>query len=200
MNKLYNTVENILLSYNLPNSKEFAKALVDSHVIGGRVNEHLKIGTNKYTTIVKRYFPNKPPLVKIITFILESKGLKLCKYCRSIQPINSFSVGNSSCKSCHNLQQRHYYYSNPETQVQRVRKRERNLDRSLSKIEIQEVFSKCNNKCVVCGYANEQHNIDWGTNLHIDHIIPVAKGGLTSVENSQLLCISCNTSKGAKIL
>jgi hypothetical protein len=33
---------------------------------------------------------------------------------------------------------------------------------------------------------------------HVDHIKPYVKGGLTILENAQLLCASCNTSKGAK--
>ena len=34
--------------------------------------------------------------------------------------------------------------------------------------------------------------------LEIDHIIPLAKGGVTSEENLQTLCWRCNRSKGAK--
>lgn len=44
--------------------------------------------------------------------------------------------------------------------------------------------------CVQCGAE---------VNLHFDHIIPVAKGGATTVENLQILCASCNLSKGARI-
>jgi hypothetical protein len=36
--------------------------------------------------------------------------------------------------------------------------------------------------------------------LEIDHIIPLAKGGITSESNLQTLCWRCNRSKGAKIL
>ena len=103
------------------------------------------------------------------------------------------------CKECHNLQQQRYYYKNPETQIQRVRKRDRNLDRSLTCEEIQYLFEIFNNQCAKCSISNEQHNINWGTNLHIDHILPVSKGGLTTVDNSQLLCVKCNTSKGSRV-
>jgi 5-methylcytosine-specific restriction endonuclease McrA len=35
--------------------------------------------------------------------------------------------------------------------------------------------------------------------LHIDHIIPVAKGGKSVPSNLRVLCSKCNGSKGAKI-
>jgi hypothetical protein len=35
--------------------------------------------------------------------------------------------------------------------------------------------------------------------LEIDHIIPLAKGGITSEDNLQTLCWKCNRSKGAKV-
>lgn len=34
--------------------------------------------------------------------------------------------------------------------------------------------------------------------VEIDHVLPVSKGGTTSFENIQLLCKSCNVSKGTK--
>lgn len=43
-------------------------------------------------------------------------------------------------------------------------------------------------RCVYCGSTDE---------LEIDHIVPFSRGGACSVENSQVLCRSCNASKGA---
>lgn len=36
--------------------------------------------------------------------------------------------------------------------------------------------------------------------LEVDHIIPIAKGGLTQEDNLQTLCWKCNRSKGSKII
>ena len=53
-----------------------------------------------------------------------------------------------------------------------------------------QVWRRDNGKCAQCGSRE---------NLQFDHIVPVSKGGATSVSNLQLLCQSCNLSKGAKI-
>ena len=45
--------------------------------------------------------------------------------------------------------------------------------------------------CAMCGARD---------NLHVDHIVPIAKGGTHGIGNLQVLCSTCNRSKGAKLL
>jgi 5-methylcytosine-specific restriction endonuclease McrA len=52
------------------------------------------------------------------------------------------------------------------------------------------VWERDGGACVQCGDAFE---------LQFDHIIPVALGGATTVENLQVLCGPCNRSKGAEV-
>ena len=54
-----------------------------------------------------------------------------------------------------------------------------------------------NYTCCICG--NSIHN-EPNLLLEIDHIVPVAKGGLTEENNLQTLCWKCNRSKGTKII
>lgn len=54
----------------------------------------------------------------------------------------------------------------------------------------QVVWRRDGGRCVQCGAES---------NLHFDHIIPVARGGATTIENLQILCAQCNLSKGARI-
>ncbi len=51
--------------------------------------------------------------------------------------------------------------------------------------------------CCQCGNSiNAEPNLL----LEVDHIIPIAKGGLTTEDNLQTLCWKCNRSKGAKLV
>ena len=55
-----------------------------------------------------------------------------------------------------------------------------------------EVFFRDGYRCLECGRTN-QDNV-----LHADHIKPVSKGGLTTLENLQTLCSICNHAKWAR--
>lgn len=55
----------------------------------------------------------------------------------------------------------------------------------LIKLELQ------NNKCVYC-------KCDVSISYHVDHIMPLYRGGSNWPDNLQILCPSCNCSKGAK--
>lgn len=50
-------------------------------------------------------------------------------------------------------------------------------------------------RCVVCGRSPATQ---LGLVLHVDHIVPVAKGGKTVFENLRSLCEDCNLGKGAR--
>ena len=51
------------------------------------------------------------------------------------------------------------------------------------------VFERDKYQCQSCGKTNEE------TELNIDHIIPLAKGGSNDISNLQTLCRSCNQKK-----
>ena len=58
------------------------------------------------------------------------------------------------------------------------------------------ILDRDNFTCQLCGNSNKSEP---NLLLEIDHIIPLAKGGITTEDNLQVLCWKCNRSKGAKI-
>ena len=64
--------------------------------------------------------------------------------------------------------------------------------------------------CQICGKKIEMPHLPDGrpylcygygkSPFHIDHIIPVSKGGKTTEKNLQLACAKCNMQKGNRIL
>lgn len=67
------------------------------------------------------------------------------------------------------------------------RRRKTNIPRGLR----HEVFKRDDYTCVECGAKKED-----GATLHVDHKIPVSKGGTDELDNLQTLCSDCNLNKG----
>jgi hypothetical protein len=65
-----------------------------------------------------------------------------------------------------------------------------NQRRTFTREEKMFVYNKANGRCQLCG---KQLNIN---KISVDHIIPLAKGGLNDLDNLQLACSSCNEFKG----
>lgn len=55
-----------------------------------------------------------------------------------------------------------------------------------------DVLKRDHFRCVICG-----RSADDGVILHVDHIIPVSKGGKTEIGNLRTLCEDCNLGKKA---
>ena len=61
----------------------------------------------------------------------------------------------------------------------------------------EKIKERDNYTCCICGNSIQKEP---NLLLEIDHIIPIAKGGLTVEDNLQTLCWKCNRNKGIKIL
>lgn len=70
--------------------------------------------------------------------------------------------------------------------------KEKNIRSITPRIRLK-IFRKDHFRCVKCGRSPATH---LGTILHIDHIVPISKGGKTEMSNLQTLCQDCNLGKG----
>ena len=57
-----------------------------------------------------------------------------------------------------------------------------------------DILERDGRRCRMCGATVED-----GAKLHVDHIIPVSKGGRTEPSNLQVLCSRCNRGKSNKL-
>lgn len=70
------------------------------------------------------------------------------------------------------------------------RKKNKSKRRLISGKKRHAVFARDNYRCQICGATVED-----GAKLHVDHILPVSKGGTNDIRNLQILCEKCNLGK-----
>lgn len=91
-----------------------------------------------------------------------------------------------------------YLKANPE--IGRVHRRKRrallsNAEGSHTQLDVEKLFELQRGKCATCACGLKKK----GENLyHVDHIMPLCKGGGNGPDNLQLLCPRCNLTKQAK--
>jgi len=92
-------------------------------------------------------------------------------------------------KEAENTRSRAYQKSHPEVFAKaRHTRRANRLDNGIFAITSKELKRIQSSPCTHCSST---------TNIHVDHVIPLSKGGRHSIGNLQALCQSCNTSKSA---
>lgn len=150
-------------------------------------------------------------------------GLKYCPKCETARPIADFHKNGktlrSFCKKCENKRSMHNkkstgYYARPEVIAKR------NEDSRLCKrakykfdeeYRIAEII-RCNNRRLLSASASISTS-QWLDTIHafnsecaycgsrkrltMDHVVPVSKGGKTTLDNIIPACTRCNSSKQA---
>lgn len=72
---------------------------------------------------------------------------------------------------------------------------QRKLERAKMSVKLRySILQRDGFRCQICGRGAED-----GVKLHVDHIIPVSKGGKTVENNLRTLCEDCNLGKGARL-
>lgn len=153
---------------------------------------------------------------------------KECPNCHKVLPVGEFQISNglvkTYCLTCTTLLRKAHYSRNKEHEARIAKRyrdenkefvatiyrnyrlqhvdpgrmrsrmrhaRKRNYQGVVEKVDTQLIRTLQQGLCVYCG-------ADLADGYHIDHIMPLSKGGQHTQENVQLLCPSCNLSKGPK--
>ncbi|MCF0142521.1 MAG: HNH endonuclease [Parasporobacterium sp.] len=81
-----------------------------------------------------------------------------------------------------------YFQNRSELELMRLEhKRQRSLINPRLRYD---VMKRDNFRCVLCGRGAAD-----GVKLHVDHLLPIAKGGKTEPDNLRTLCADCNLGK-----
>lgn len=131
--------------------------------------------------------------------LLVESSMRLWAYRKNVVRVESSEPDSLRDQSAEILLTKHYVLRR-ERHYERVRREVEALE-NMEKLEgvsrepIPEsvrlfVWQRDKGQCVKCGSREK---------LEFDHIIPVASGGSSTERNVQLLCESCNRSKGATI-
>jgi len=98
-----------------------------------------------------------------------------------------------------------YYKSERRREVAyraNMKRRSRKHKVDFTPLQRKEILYKYDWTCQSCGCkVHDRRTGNWNTpdKAHLDHIIPISKGGNSEPDNIQVLCRTCNLSKHAKI-
>ncbi len=149
----------------------------------------------------------------------ETAGIAKCAKCREWKPIADFVRGqfgrpHSYCKPCTSLwfherrgtpkDQRKAYvpayrltpeqkHENKRAANHRAHQARRAAGPAPHKFDVGRMICMQDDRCTYCQTA-------LGSKYHIDHMLPIARGGTNALTNLQLLCPKCNMQKGAMTL
>jgi hypothetical protein len=129
--------------------------------------------------------------VDIEKALARSKKWRLQNPEKKVALNKKWRLENLEKKAAHNKKWR---LENPDKVLafnRNYRARKNQAEGSHTAEDVADIISKQNELCFWCNTKLEQ--------IHIDHIIPLIKGGRNDASNLVASCPSCNCSKGAKL-
>lgn len=99
-------------------------------------------------------------------------------------------------KPARDVRRREWRAKNPDkvvAQNNRRRAAKLKVGGSYDSEDISTILRRQKYKCAECGVSVKKRK-----DRHVDHIMPLSLGGKNEASNLQVLCVSCNCSKGAK--
>ncbi|MFE1089560.1 HNH endonuclease [Streptomyces albidoflavus] len=127
--------------------------------------------------------------------------MKRCRLCGRDRPAPEFLAGkakkpSSACSACRRRRaaehRRAYYAKLPADKRHTLTHKRRAESYGVDHVPYSrtEIMARWGHRCAYC----------YGPAAHLDHVIPLSKGGTDTESNMVPACMPCNLSKGAKTL
>ena len=129
--------------------------------------------------------------------LLSEKLVKVCTKCNQRLPTGEFTMTSRgykpSCKSCERKRVREWAIKNPDKEREKsARRRSRGGGRTFDLSVREKLFEKQNGRCFYTGAI-----LDLVT-AHVDHRIPISRGGTNDFSNLALCTADANLLKHNK--
>jgi len=130
---------------------------------------------------------------------IRNDGLKFCRKCSQEKVASRFSPDKTTdgmrvfCKDCNREACRKYQKTHPDIFARKAnRRRAHKRNAFVEDVEPVVLIELDDGICGICGEDVDPFE------YHIDHIIPLSKGGEHSYTNTQIAHPECNLKKGAR--
>lgn len=138
------------------------------------------------------YHKNKEHINSLRSYNSDNYKLRYLNNKDKIKSYNKKYYDNNKCLV--KIKQKEYRLNNKEVILVRNRaRRELIKNFKISQRDIINLLNLFDNKCYYCGIGVKR-----GINLHLDHKLPLSKGGQHEINNLVPACITCNLRKGTK--
>ena len=112
------------------------------------------------------------------------------------EQLKRWRIANAEKIAGHRATEKRWQTDNPEqyrhrNRIKKVRRRHREVVGSHTASDIRNILKLQKNRCAICREK-------LGGKYHVDHILPLAKGGSNDRTNLQITCVPCNLVKGAR--
>ena len=159
-------------------------------------------GLNAYCKSCSRTYATEHRKVKYITVIPVLVTSKTCRRCKEEKPVAQFYASKQNrdglsgyCRKCHIRSVRESYHRNPEPAKNRATEHKaKKLAVADEKVDRRIVFRRDDGVCYLC-----LRNIAY-KDMHLDHVIPLSRGGRHNYDNCATTCGPCNLRKSDYLL
>lgn len=156
--------------------------------------------SKKYKTMFG--YLDKPRNMPYNEWFLRIYGYKYCSHCKVVKAVELFGSNTARtdnlsdhCSECKRIQQKSYRKDNPHITNANSARRRAYMKQALPAIQSEQDRLK-----ILDMYAQAKLlEQETGIKYHVDHIIPISKGGMHIPSNLQILTAVDNLKKGAKI-